>query len=200
MGYSKVVYNGKELINLMGDDVKPQNLLKGIKAHDSNGDPITGSCDYDFNTSSDEIMNTAATAAEILSGKTAAVGGFKVTGTMKNNAAVTGKIATKDGEYTIPQGYHDGSGKVKIDETAIEQLKPENVREGRTILGVVGTMTGNEAEKPQPTKEVNAPLNEDLVVGPDDDYTCLTEVVVKKVPYEEIDNTAEGKGVTVIIG
>lgn len=199
MGYSKVVYDGKELINLMGDDVTEQNLLKGIKAHNSNGDQIEGQCEYDYNTSSDEIMQNAATAAEILDGRTVAVGGAKVTGTMKNNAAVSGTISTKDGEYTVPQGYHDGSGKVIIDSTAISDLKPENIREGRTVLGVLGTMTGNEAEKPQPIKEVDAPLSEDLLVEPDSDYTCLTQVLVKKVKYQEIEN-GEGKGTTVIIG
>jgi hypothetical protein len=33
---------------------------------------------------------------------------------MKNNGAVTGTISAKDEEYTIPQGHHDGSGKVGI--------------------------------------------------------------------------------------
>ena len=36
---------------------------------------------------------------------------------MKNNGAVKGIISTVAGEYTVPQGYHDGSGKVSIDAT-----------------------------------------------------------------------------------
>lgn len=40
---------------------------------------------------------------------------------MKNNGAVKGIISTVAGEYTVPQGYHDGSGKVSIDAT--EQAK-----------------------------------------------------------------------------
>lgn len=195
MGKSKVIYNGQTLIDLTGDDVKAEKLLKGIKAHDSNGDPITGTCEYDVDSS-----EVTAIAAEILKGKTAAVKGDIVEGTMPNNGAISGDISTKDGEYTVPQGYHDGSGKVKINSSAISELKPENIREGRTVLGVVGTMTGSEAEKPQPQITVDAPLDEDLIVSPDDGYTCLTEVVVKKVPYEEIDNTADGKGITVRIG
>lgn len=195
MGKSKVIYNGQTLIDLTGDDVKAEKLLKGIKAHDSNGDPITGTCEYDVDSS-----EVTAIAAEILKGKTAAVKGDIVEGTMPNNGAISGDISTKDGEYTVPQGYHDGSGKVKINSSAISELKPENIREGRTVLGVVGTMTGSEAEKPQPQITVEAPLDEDLIVSPDDGYTCLTEVVVKKVPYEEIDNTADGKGITVRIG
>ncbi|MBQ6255961.1 MAG: hypothetical protein IJJ60_05170, partial [Clostridia bacterium] len=37
-----------------------------------------------------------------------------LTGTMPNRGAVTGVISTTDGRYTVPQGYHDGSGSVGI--------------------------------------------------------------------------------------
>lgn len=194
MGKSKVIYNGETLIDLTNDDVKADKLLKGIKAHDSNGDPITGTCEYDVKSD-----GLTAIAAEILSGKTAAVGGQILTGTMPNKGAVTGTIASKDGEYTIPAGYHDGSGKVSIEATEKKKLIPENIREGVTILDVEGMMSGNEDSKPQ-SREVAAPLNEDLTVLPEEGYNCLSQVVVKKVPYQEIDNTADGKGITVMIG
>lgn len=194
MGRSKVIYNGETLMDLTGDDVKADKLLKGIKAHDSNGDPIVGTCEYDVDSS-----DVTAIAAEILKGKTAAVKGEIVEGTMPNNGAVAGKITTKDGDYTVPPGYHDGSGKVAIDPTEKEKLIPDNIREGITILGVPGSMSGSEDSKPQ-SRTVDAPLTEDLTVLPEDGYNCLSQVVVKKVPYEEIDNTADGKGITVKIG
>ncbi|WP_226164184.1 hypothetical protein, partial [Hymenobacter terricola] len=68
---------------------------------------------------------------------------------MKNNGAVTGTISNKDGAYTVPQGYHDGSGKVVIDSNEKAKLVPANIREGVTILGVQGSMSGNEGEKAQ---------------------------------------------------
>ena len=52
-----------------------------------------------------------ATAAQILSGKTAWVKGKKVTGTMPNRGAVNQTI-NAGGSYTIPAGYHNGSGKI----------------------------------------------------------------------------------------
>lgn len=57
---------------------------------------------------------------------------------MKNNGAVTGTISAKDEEYTIPQGHHDGSGKVGIAASEKEKLIPDNIREGITLLGVEG--------------------------------------------------------------
>jgi hypothetical protein len=52
-----------------------------------------------------------ATAAQILSGKKAYVDGSLVTGTMTNRGTVS-KTITGKGSYTIPAGYHNGSGKV----------------------------------------------------------------------------------------
>lgn len=194
MGNSKVIYGGKVLIDLTNDDVKADKLLKGIKAHDSNGDQIVGTCEYDVKSE-----GLTAIAAEILAGRTAAVGGTVITGTMPNRGAANGSIAAKEEKFTILAGYHDGSGQVGIADTEKEKLRSENIREGITILGVPGTMSGSEDSKPQ-SREVEAPLEEDLTVLPEEGYNCLSQVVIKKVPYQEIDNTADGKGITVKIG
>ena len=85
---------------------------------------------------------------------------------MKNNGAVKGIISTVAGEYTVPQGYHDGSGKVSIDATEQAKLIATNIREGVTILGVEGTMSGSEDMKPQ-SKEVT-PSKEAQTIMPDE--------------------------------
>lgn len=190
MGISKVVYGGETLIDLTADTVEADKLLTGIKAHGADGELITGTCDYDANTE-----DATATAAEILKGKTAYKAGSKVTGTMNNNGAVTGTISTKTGTYTVPQGYHDGSGKVSISSTEQAKLIPTNIRDGVTILGIEGTMSGSESVKPQ-TKTVT-PSTEEQTVLPDTGYTHLAQVTVNPIPYSESENTAGGTTVTI---
>lgn len=192
MAKSKIVLrDGRVLMDLTADTVKKDKLLKGYTAHGADGEPIVGECEYDANT-----QDATATEDEILSGKVAYNKGNKVTGKMKNNGAVAGKISTKTGKYTIPQGFHDGSGTVEIDATEQAKIIPANIREGVTILDVKGTMSGSEAEKKQ-SKKVT-PSFEAQIVLPDDGYTCLTEVEIEGIPYTETPNSAGG--VTVTIG
>ena len=190
MAISKVVYGGETLIDLTADSVTKDKLLKGCTAHGADGELVTGTCEFDANT-----QDATATEAEILSGKTAYNKGTKVTGTMKNNGAVSGKIATKDGKYIVPQGYHDGSGTVQIDATEQAKLVPANIREGVTILGVPGAMSGNEGEKAQ--EKTVTPSTEAQTIVPDSGYTCLSSVKVNAIPYVETDNSAGGKTVTI---
>ena len=56
-------------------------------------------------------VTTTATVADVLSGKTAVVGGVYSTGTMPDNGAIT--ITLEGGQvYTIPLGYHNGYGTI----------------------------------------------------------------------------------------
>lgn len=187
---SKVIFNGDVLMDLTGDTVTAASLLKGITAHGKDGAPITGTCDWDAATG-----DATAAAAEILAGKIAYVKGKKVSGTMPNRGAVSGKISTKAGAYTVPQGYHDGSGKVAIDSTEQAKLIPTNLREGVTVLGVEGTMSGSENMKPQ-SKSVTPKASAQTVL-PDEDYNCLAQVEVAAIPYAVSDNTSGGKTVTI---
>lgn len=190
MAVSKVVYGGKTLIDLTADTVTKDKILKGYTAHGKDGEPITGACEYDANT-----QDATAVESEVLASKTAYVRGVKVTGKMPNNGAVAGTISTKSGKYTVPQGYHDGSGTVQISATEQAKLIGDNIRQGVTILGVTGTMSTTEGEKRQ--EKTVTPTVEAQVVLPDEGFTCLTSVTVKAIPYVESDNSAGGKTVTI---
>ena len=60
---------------------------------------------------------TAAAAAQILTGYQAWVKGSKITGSMANQGAKTSALNC-GGSYTIPAGYHNGSGKVTANSLA----------------------------------------------------------------------------------
>ena len=130
----------------------------------------SGSGKVTANALSGQTSGTA-TAARILSGRTAWVNGSKLTGTMTNRGAISQKLAA-NGSYTVPAGWHNGSGKVtqslttqgakNVTPTTSNQtacaasrwttgsivilgssnLKAANIKKGVKIFGVTGTWTG----------------------------------------------------------
>lgn len=94
-----------------------------------------------------------AAAANILSGKKAWVAGTQITGTMKDNGAVAPSALAAGGSYTIPAGYHNGSGKVTAVSLASQTAgtaAASEILSGETAwVGgskVTGTMTNNGAK------------------------------------------------------
>lgn len=189
MAINKVIYGGNTLIDLTGDNITAADLLSGKTAHDKSGTSITGTCTFDSDTSED-----TAVVAEILSGKTAHARGTALEGTMPNNGAVTGTITTKAQQYTIPQGYHDGSGKVSISSTEQGKIIAGNIKSGVQILGVTGTYAGESVTAQAKTV---SPTTTQQVVTPDAQYDYLSQVTVNAISYVETDNSAGGKTATI---
>ena len=129
-----------------------------------------GSGKISVNSLSSQTSATA-NAGRILSGRTAWVGGSKLTGTMTNRGAVS-KALGANGSYTIPAGWHNGSGKVtqNLTKQGAKNVTPKttnqtacaanrwttgnivivgsssltagNIKNGVWIFGVKGTFTG----------------------------------------------------------
>ena len=184
-----VLSDGTVLIDLTGDTVESQYLLSGYIAHDRSGATITGACTYDSDTS-----GATATASDILSGETAFVNGNEITGNMPNRGGVSGTIDTVAGTYTIQQGYHDGSGSVSIDSTEQAKIIASNIKEGVSILGVIGTYTG-EGVTAQ-TKSATPSFSAQTIL-PDSGYDYLSEVDIAAIAVTYTPNAAGGNTVTI---
>lgn len=191
MAINKIIYGGKTLMDLTGDTATAAKVLIGFTFHDAAGEEQEGTCAFDVDSS-----GATAAVSEVLSGKTFAKGGKLLTGTAPNNGSVKGIISTKGGSFTVPIGYHDGSGTVTIDPTEMAKLIADNIRAGITILGVTGTMSGTEDVKAQ-AKTVAPSATADQTVTPDAGYNYLSQVTVSKISYVETDNAAGGKTVTI---
>lgn len=190
MAINKVIYGGNVLIDITDTTATAASVLAGNYFYGRDGVKTQGTCTYNADTS-----DATALAADILSGSTAYVNGNKVTGTMPNNGAVTGTITTKAQQYTIPAGYHDGSGKVSIATAEQNKIIASNIKSGITILGVEGSYSG-EAVSVQANKNVT-PTSSQQIVTPDTGYDYLAQVTVAPIPYTESANTY---GTTVTIG
>lgn len=184
---NKVIIGAEVKLDLTGDDVTPDKLAKGIKAHDKSGAPIVGTSTYNADTT-----DATATAAEILLGKTAYAKGAKVTGTMPNKGAVTLNVTKKSTPVTIPMGFHDGSGKAQVDPAEAAKIIPENIRDGINILGVAGTMSGTEGAKPQ-AKTVTPTFEAQEITPDSPEYNFLSSVTVNAIPVSYTDNEQGGQ-------
>ena len=184
---NKVIIGSEVKLDLTQDDITPDKLAEGIKAHDKSGAPIVGSNTFDADTS-----DANAVAAELLKDKTAYVNGVKVTGTMPNNGAKTLNITNKSTPVTIPTGFHDGSGKAQIDPTEAAKVIPNNIRQGISILGVEGNMSGTEGAKAQ--AKTATPSFSQQVIAPDSPtYNYLSQVTVAAIPVTYTDNEQGGQ-------
>ena len=189
---NKVVYGGETLINLENDTITRADVLNGKTFHLPDGSTTTGTSTYDADTS-----DANASADDILSGKTAYKNGTKLTGSMTNQGEKHLTITARDTAVAIPQGYHDGSGDIGLGSTDKAALVATNIREGVTILGVEGSMSGS--EDMAATSATITPYTTSQTIVPSDlgAYNAITSVTVSAIAYTETDNQAGGKTVTI---
>lgn len=186
---NKLVVGNDVKFDLTGDTVAPNTLLTGATAHDKSGAQITGTCSYDSDTS-----DATVAVAEILKDKTAYARGAKIVGTMPNNGPKNYTVSDLN-DQTISLGFYDGSGKISIDSAEKAKIIPANIKNGVSILGIQGTMTGQEDLQIQ-SKTITPTFTAQTIL-PDEGYDYLSQVVVSAIPMTESENTAGGLTLTI---
>lgn len=189
MARSKIVINGEVYMDLTADTVTAGDVAEGKTFHLANGEIATGTSTLDSDTSED-----TAVIAEVLAGKTFHARGTAYTGTMPNNGAVSGTISTKNGVYTVPIGWHDGSGTVVLSSTEQAKIIAGNIKSGVTILGVEGSYSGESVTAQAKTA---TPTFSSQIILPDNNYDYLSQVTVAAIPVTETVNASGGTTVTV---
>ncbi len=189
---NKVVYGNQTLIDLTTDTLSSTSqLASGVTAHDRTGAVITGTNTYNADTSDGTMA-----ASELLYGEVGYSNGNRIVGTMPNNANNNVTVTSKSGT-TIPAGYYDGTGKAVIDSASSTALVANNVREGVTILGVVGTMSGSEGVKATTLSATPYTTAQTWVPSDLGDYNSFSQVSIAAIAYTE---TANSYGLTATIG
>lgn len=93
-----------------------------------------------FQMGGTSIIGGDAGASDILLGKTAYVNGEEITGVMPELLNFIDYISEKSDTIIIPEGHHNGQGKIAI--SAAEQAKiiDSNIKKDITLLGVTGNV------------------------------------------------------------
>ena len=191
---SKVVYGNETLIDLTSDTVAADKLLAGYTAHGADGAPISGACAYNANTSGDTVAVGA-----VLSGTTFhnAAGAPQV-GTMPNIGKQESTLVARDSAVAINAGYHDGSGSIGLGSSDKAALISDNIREGVTILGIVGNMSGSEDVKATSLSATPYTTLKTYQPSQFGDYNYFSQVTVNAIAYATSTNL--GGGITATIG
>lgn len=190
---SKVIYGNTTIMDISDDTVNASALLSGYTAHGADGAPITGNCTYDADT-----KDATALVGEILLNKTAYKNGSKLVGTMPNIGKQTGYLVSASSSVAIQQGYHDGSGTIALSTADQTALVSDNIREGVTILGVLGNMSGSEDVKATSTNLTPYTTPSTYLPNQFGDYNYFSQITVDEIATSTTVNG--GGGWTMTIG
>ena len=136
-----------------------------------------------------------ATAADVLSGKTFSNDDGEATGSMTNNGAVSTTIA-QGGSYTIPVGYHNGSGKVSATANS-GTASASQVLSGQTFYSNSATkQTGTMIN--QGTKTYSIATKAQSVTIPQGYHSGSGTVSIDATEQEKITEDNITEGVTIL--
>ncbi len=140
-----------------------------------------------------------AQADDILSGETAWVNGTQITGSMPNNNGVSQSLAAGE-EYTIPQGYHNGSGKVTAD--SLSGQTPGTADAGDIVQGETAWVNGQQITGTLVPGSIttDATATASQILAPYTAYVASGKVTGTIPTNDDADVTINGAQVSVAAG
>lgn len=190
MAVNKVVYGTTVLVDLTGDTVTADKLLKGATAHDASGEQVTGThvCSGGLDTS-----DATATANDIAKDKTAYVGGEKVTGSLRlaNSLTFSSVVASWDSQNSklMLSGTNPircivsakGTSKMYCTGDKLGDAAASDVAEGKTFTSSAGLKVTGTAKASVPTLQAKTvtPSAAEQTVTHDSSYDGLSSVTVE---------------------
>ena len=192
---NKVMLEGQSepLIDISTDTVEAQYVLDGKTFHNASGAPDKGTCDFNVNA-----RQANALASEVLFGQKFVGANQQITeGSMP---IITEDIIIDDlNTITLSTGFYNGRT-VSILDSEAKKIISANIRENVEILGVKGTMTGQEGietkdltVKPSFTEQTITPPPSEI----EGNVVYYKEVKVEAIP---VNYTVNGGGYQVKIG
>ena len=196
MAVNKVVYGATVLVDLTGDTVTADKLLKGATAHDASGEQITGTMEPGIDTS-----DATATVNDIAKDKTAYVNGEKVTGSV-NEVTTDGTILASDNmtfetvdstkyikignitRYVDMLFRKSASLYVRVKAASFGNATAADVAEGKTFTSTAGLKVTGTAKASAPTlqSKTATPSTSQQTITPDNGYDGLSSVTVEAMP------------------
>ena len=114
---AKIEELNKQIADLRAEIAQKDMEIADLKKEVATKQETINNLQSQLDTINSQLAQTNATAAQILKNYKAYSKGQLVTGTMANNGAVS-KTLNAGQSYTIPAGYHNGSGKVTANSLA----------------------------------------------------------------------------------
>lgn len=129
-----------------------------------------------------DVSSTTAAAGNVLAGKVFVTKeGAVTTGTMVNNGAVSKTLTPSDTSYTVPAGYHSGSGKVQI---VTETKSATPAEASQDITPTTGKVLSKVTVARIPTKYADATGMTAAAAGMLADTTAIGWDSTKSVPVK----------------